>query len=106
MQARRFGQHAGQTHGPRSIRARGRTLAVAGVAGGQQAGADTYISGPSARDYIDGAMFREAGIDLQYFDYAGYLPYPQLHGAFEHHVSIVDLLCHLGPEAPRYLSRT
>ena len=71
----------------------------------QQAGANTYISGPSARDYIDDALFRETGVELQYFDYAGYPPYPQLHGPFEPHVSIVDLLCHLGPEAPRYMCR-
>lgn len=71
----------------------------------QQAGADTYISGPSARDYIDDGVFRAAGISLEYFDYAGYPPYPQLHGPFEHHVSIVDLLCHMGPESPHFLRR-
>lgn len=71
----------------------------------QQAGADTYVSGPSARDYIDNALFQAAGLELQYFDYAGYPPYPQLHGPFEHHVSIIDLLCHVGPEAPKYVRR-
>ncbi|MFN7976744.1 MAG: WbqC family protein [Vicinamibacterales bacterium] len=71
----------------------------------QQAGADTYISGPSARDYIDDAVFAAGGVRLEYFDYAGYPEYPQLHGPFEHAVSIVDLLCHAGPESPRYLVR-
>jgi len=71
----------------------------------RQAGASTYVSGPSARDYIDGALFAAAGVELQFFDYAGYPPYPQLHGPFEHQVSIVDLLCHQGPDARRYLQR-
>lgn len=72
----------------------------------QQAGADTYISGPSARDYIDDAVFQAGGVRLEYFDYAGYPEYPQLHGPFEHAVSVVDLLCQTGPDAPRYLQRS
>lgn len=79
----------------------GRTERLVGIC--RQAGADTYLSGPSARDYIDEACFQAAGIDLQYFDYTGYPEYPQLHGPFEHGVSIVDLLCHTGPDAPRFL---
>lgn len=72
----------------------------------QQAGADIYISGPSARDYIDDAVFRAGGVRLEYFDYAGYPEYPQLHGPFEHAVSVVDLLCQTGPDAPRFLQRS
>ena len=72
----------------------------------QQAGANTYISGPSARGYIDPQCFENAGIELQYFDYSGYEPYPQLHGPFEHAVSVIDVLCHTGPDARRYLRRT
>lgn len=71
----------------------------------RQAGADTYISGPSARDYIDESTFAAAGVGLEYFDYSGYPSYPQLHGPFEHHVSVVDLLCHAGPDAPACLRR-
>ena len=54
----------------------------------QQAGADTYVSGPSARAYLDAECFAAAGIALQYFDYAGYPEYPQLFPPFEHHVSV------------------
>jgi WbqC-like protein family len=71
----------------------------------RQAGAETYISGPSARGYIDADVFLRAGVELLYFDYAGYPEYPQLHGSFEHAVSIVDLLCHMGPESRRFLER-
>ena len=37
----------------------------------RQAGADTYVSGPSARAYLDEAAFEAAKINLVYFDYAG-----------------------------------
>lgn len=67
------------------------------------AGANEYLSGPSARAYIEDAQFQAAGIDLIYMDYAGYPEYPQLHGAFEHGVSILDLLFNVGADAPRYM---
>ena len=84
--------------------AAGKTERLASIC--QQAGASTYVSGPSARDYIDDAVFAAAGVELQYFDYTGYPAYPQLHGPFEHAVSIVDLLCHTGPDARQYIRRT
>jgi hypothetical protein len=65
-----------------------------------RAGAHTYLSGPSARSYIDPQRFEAAGIELVWKDYAGYPEYPQLHPPFVHEVSIVDLLFHLGPRAP------
>ena len=67
------------------------------------AGATEYLSGPSARDYIDEAQFREAGIRLTYVDYSGYPEYPQLDGPFEHGVTILDLLFNTGPNAPAYM---
>jgi WbqC-like protein family len=67
------------------------------------AGAGEYLSGPSARAYIDEALFQAAGIHLTYMDYSGYPEYPQLHGAFEHGVSILDLLFNVGADAPRYM---
>ena len=36
-------------------------------------------------------------------DYSGYPEYPQLHGPFEHGVSIVDLLFNTGPDAHLYM---
>jgi len=65
--------------------------------------AKVYLSGPSAKAYINTEIFQEAGIDLQYMDYSGYPEYPQLYGAFGHGVSILDLLFNTGKEAPRYL---
>ena len=69
----------------------------------RQLGTTTYVSGPSARDYMDLDAFTEAGIAVEFFDYSGYPEYPQLHPAFEHGVSIVDLLFQTGPDAPRYI---
>lgn len=69
----------------------------------RQAGATEYLSGPSARQYIEGAAFETAGIGLRFMDYTGYPEYPQLHPPFDHHVSVIDLLVHTGPSAPAYL---
>jgi hypothetical protein len=66
-------------------------------------GASTYLSGPSARSYLDESLFTAAGIAVEYMDYSGYPEYPQLHPPFEHRVSLIDLLLSVGHEAPRYL---
>jgi hypothetical protein len=67
------------------------------------AGADRYLSGPSARTYFDEALFASAGIVAEWMSYDGYQEYPQLHGGFEHAVTTLDLLFHTGLEARRYL---
>jgi hypothetical protein len=69
------------------------------------AGADRYLSGPSAKEYFDESMFASAGIATEWMSYAGYPEYPQLHGAFEHAVTVLDLLFNTGPEARHYLRR-
>jgi hypothetical protein len=68
-----------------------------------QAGATTYLSGPTARSYIDPEPFRKAGIELVFFDYSGYREYEQLYPPFDHHVSVLDLLLNVGPRAREYL---
>jgi len=69
----------------------------------RQAGATEYVTGPSARSYLDAGVFADAGIRLSWFDYAGYPQYKQLWGEFVHEVSIVDLLFNCGRQAPRYM---
>lgn len=59
-------------------------------------GADTYISGPAARSYLDEGAFAKAGIALEWFDYSSYASYPQLWGDFEHGVSIIDTILNCG----------
>jgi hypothetical protein len=68
-----------------------------------QAGGTEYISGPAAKDYLDENAFTNRGIKLTWFDYAGYLEYPQLWGEFTHQVTILDLLFNCGKDAPRYM---
>lgn len=68
-----------------------------------QAGATEYISGPAARDYLDEGVFRDAGIQVTWFDYTGYPEYPQLWGPFVHGVTILDLLFNCGRDAHRYM---
>lgn len=70
------------------------------------ADATTYLSGPSARDYLDEEKFRAAGIAVEFIDYRGYPEYPQPHGPFEHGVSILDLLFCTGYNAARYIGAT
>jgi hypothetical protein len=69
----------------------------------RQSGATSYLSGPSARDYIDDECFRAAGIALEYKDYTGYPTYDQPYPPFEHAVSVLDVLFNTGPDAPYYL---
>ena len=61
-------------------------------------GADRYISGPSARSYLDEPAFESAGIELCYhhFDHP---TYRQLHGDFVPFLSVVDLIANEGPAA-------
>ena len=61
-------------------------------------GATRYITGHGALNYLDEAAFTEAGIEVRVMDYTR-RPYPQLHGAFDPHVSILDLIANLGPDA-------
>jgi hypothetical protein len=69
----------------------------------RQAGASTYVSGPSARAYLEPAQFESAGVKLVYFDYAGYPEYSQLFPPFDHQVSVLDLIFNEGPHATRYM---
>ncbi|NYH98050.1 WbqC family protein [Cupriavidus plantarum] len=68
-----------------------------------QAGGTEYVSGPSAKDYIDETVFAERDIKLSWFDYSGYPEYPQLWGDFTHGVTVLDLLFNCGSEAVTYM---
>lgn len=68
----------------------------------QRVGAKHYISGPTARDYIEPEKFEQAGITFEYMEY-NYPEYPQLHPPFDPYVTILDLLFMTGKEALRYL---
>ncbi len=68
-----------------------------------QSGATEYVSGPAGKAYIETNLFAERGLALTWFEYPEYPEYPQLWGAFEHRVSILDMLFNCGQNAQRYL---
>jgi len=70
------------------------------------AGADSYLSGPSARVYLDESVFAAHGIGVEWMDYQGYPAYPQLYGPFDHAVTVLDVLFNTGPDAARYMRPT
>jgi len=72
----------------------------------RQAGGAEYLSGPSAKNYIEENVFTEMGIKLSWFDYTGYPTYPQLWGDFHHGVSILDLLFNCGKDATNFMRYT
>jgi hypothetical protein len=69
----------------------------------KQVSADTYISGPAAKQYLDKSIFNQERIKVEWIDYSGYPRYSQLYGSFEHHVSVLDLIFNTGNQAHRYL---
>jgi hypothetical protein len=74
-----------------------RLLGILKAVGGRH-----YISGPSARAYVDDALLREAGVTVEYMAY-DYPEYEQLHPPYDPQVSVLDLLFMKGPDAPAYI---
>ncbi len=62
-----------------------------------------YISGPSAKGYLDTELFEKHNISVKWMDYSGYPQYNQLYGPFEHGVSILDLILNEGDRAPNFM---
>jgi WbqC-like protein family len=69
----------------------------------KQAGATEYISGPSAKDYLDESLFSREGMSVRWFDNSGYAEYRQHFPPFVHAVSVLDLILNEGPDARRFL---
>lgn len=65
--------------------------------------ANTYLSGPAAKSYIDEDFFTSNQIKLEWMDYSGYKTYNQLHPPFKHEVSILDLIFNEGANAKKFL---
>ena len=58
-------------------------------------GAERYVTGHGAREYLDHAAFEVAGVRVEYLDYEK-REYPQLYGAFTPFVSALDLAANCG----------
>jgi hypothetical protein len=65
--------------------------------------ADIYLSGPSAKSYLEEDLFKAQGIEVQWVDYSGYPEYRQLYPPFTHQVSVLDLLFNEGPKAITFM---
>lgn len=61
-------------------------------------GADRYLTGDAAEDYLDPTPFSAGGVNLEYQRYE-HPQYPQQYGGFTPHLSIVDLLFNCGPNS-------
>ena len=70
----------------------------------REVGANTYLSGPFGRDYLDPQGFKDAGIRLLFHDYQ-HPEYQQVFPGFEPHMSVVDLLFNAGPKSKVILNR-
>ena len=68
----------------------------------QHLGATHYLSGPSAKAYLELDRFAAAGIGVEFMVYE-YPDYPQLHGPFQPAVTILDLLFNAGPDAGNFI---
>jgi len=64
----------------------------------QDFAADTYLSGPFGRDYLDENLFRKGEVGISYQDYK-HPVYSQVYQGFEAYMSIVDLLFNHGNDA-------
>ncbi|MFN7044597.1 MAG: WbqC family protein [Flavobacterium sp.] len=69
----------------------------------EQAEASVYLSGPSAKDYINESLFLEKNIILEWMNYSGYSEYEQLYPPFNHEVSVLDLIFNKGFDAKYFL---
>lgn len=68
-----------------------------------EANANTYFTGPAAKNYLNVDLFQKNGISVEWLDYSGYKEYEQLYPPFDHAVSIIDLILSVGPQAKNYL---
>lgn len=69
----------------------------------KKVGADEYISGPAAQNYLQTDLFEKEKIRVSWMDYSGYPEYRQLYPPFEHGVSVLDLIFNEGPDASLFL---
>jgi hypothetical protein len=63
----------------------------------------SYLSGPSAKSYLDQTAFERSGITLEFANYAGYPEYSQRSHPFTHQVSALDLIWNTGDNSKLYL---
>ena len=67
--------------------------------------ADCYVSPPGSRGYLENSdAFERLAIPVVYNEY-DHPTYPQLHGTFVSHLSVVDLMFNAGPDSLEIIRR-
>lgn len=69
----------------------------------QRFGATRYLSGESAKAYLDVELFAAAGVSVEWQVYA-FPAYPQRHGDFVPNLSAIDLILNCGPESAKVMA--
>jgi hypothetical protein len=69
----------------------------------KQLNGTTYLSGPSAKSYLDEESFCKESITIEWMDYSNYPEYPQQFPPFVHNVSVLDLILNMGTKATQFL---
>ena len=69
----------------------------------KESNADIYLSGPSAKEYLDLSAFKKNNINVEWMTYDNYVEYNQLFPPFNHFVSIVDLIFNHGLNSKKYM---
>ncbi|HRK53710.1 MAG TPA: WbqC family protein [Cyclobacteriaceae bacterium] len=72
----------------------------------KQAKASTYLTGPSASNYLDETLFQQEQINIEWMNYTNYIEYPQLFPPFDHGVTILDLIFNTGMDSIKYFIQT
>ena len=65
-------------------------------------GAETYVTGHGARNYLDHDLFERSGVIVEYMDYQC-TPYQQLYGAFTPYVTSLDLIANCGRDGAKFI---
>ena len=63
----------------------------------RETGADHYLSGIGAKDYLETDKFNKENIKLEFQDFK-HLVYPQQYGRFEPYMSVIDLIFNCGED--------
>jgi hypothetical protein len=66
-------------------------------------GATDYCSGPAAKNYLNESIFEDNKVKVHYFENHKYPKYDQLHGEFDHYLSILDLIFNVKENYKFYL---
>ena len=61
----------------------------------REVGANTYISGPFGREYLDGTAFKEQNIEIRFHEYV-HPTYRQVFDGFEPYMSAIAMLFNEG----------